>query len=386
MDALSSQRKCDVMTRAIESFTPASGPIPSLDGIRALAVLLVFFAHSGLDHIVPGGLGVTVFFVLSGYLISTLMRIEYARTTTINYRAFYLRRLLRLMPPLLIVVAAAGLLSFLSVIDGAFTRDGLLSVLFYFGNYFAIARDFHGIPSGIGVVWSLAVEEHYYLFYPPLAALLLRIGRTGLSVAALSTLCVAVLAWRCWLVFHGGSEAYLTMATDTRIDAILVGCLMALLCNPWLDRVPAPRTLYDGGLAILCLAVLVGTLLFRNDVFRSTVRYTLQSLAIAPLIYLAVARSTQIPFKWLNARAMVYLGTISYTIYLSHHVILEMIVKHWPQWGWTITMLATSALTLAVAEPMRVWIELPCARWRRRLHKESAPRQQKATLIPTEAP
>lgn len=359
----------DAMTPADNTSRYASGAIPSLDGIRALAVSLVFLAHGGLDNFIPGGLGVTVFFVLSGYLITTLMRVEHARGGGISYRGFYLRRLLRLMPPLFIVVAATGLLAAASVIDGGFAAGGLVSALFYFGNYYAISHDFHGMPAGLGVIWSLAIEEHYYLFYPPLAVLLLRVGRAGMSVALLSTLCAAVLAWRFWLVFHGGSEAYLTMATDTRVDAILIGCLMALLRNPWLDRVPTPRALTDWGTAGLCVAVLLGTLLYRDEVFRLTVRYTLQSLAIAPLIYLAVARADRLPFRWLNARPLVYLGTISYTIYLSHHAILLGLAKHWPQLSWVGLTLVGAALALAVAEPMRRWVEQPCAALRKRLHR-----------------
>ena len=140
---------------AERSAARGTGPIPSLDGVRALAVLLVFFAHSSLDKIVPGGLGVTIFFVLSGYLISTLMRIEYARSGKLDIRGFYLRRLLRLMPPLVIVVALAALASTLSLIQGQFTPSGLFAALFYLGNYHVIANDFHGLPGGLGVVWSL---------------------------------------------------------------------------------------------------------------------------------------------------------------------------------------------------------------------------------------
>src|SRR5580765_2574799 len=117
------------MTLASDRSQHASGAIPSLDGIRAVAVSLVFFAHGGFDNLVPGGLGVTIFFVLSGYLITTLMRIEHARSGAISYRDFYLRRLLRLMPPLVIVVAAAGLLALASVTDGGFTAGGLFCAL-----------------------------------------------------------------------------------------------------------------------------------------------------------------------------------------------------------------------------------------------------------------
>jgi peptidoglycan/LPS O-acetylase OafA/YrhL len=344
------------------------GAIPSLDGIRALAVLLVFFAHGGFEGLVPGGLGVTTFFVLSGFLITTLMRREHAVNGRIRYGSFYLRRLLRLMPPLLVVVAIAAVLAASDVIGGDFTVGGLLAALFYFGNYFVIAHDFNGLPAGIGVVWSLAIEEHFYLVFPPLAALLLRTGRTRTSFAVLASLCAAIAAWRCWLVWRGWPEAHLTMATDTRADAILIGCLMALCWNPWLDRVPARSATADLGIAATCIAVLVATLLYRNEVFRLTARYTVQSIAIAPLIYLAVARASYRPFRWLNARPLVYLGTISYTVYLSHHVILEGMVRHWPTLSRPWLMIGGAVLTLIVAEAMRRWVEQPFAKLRLRLH------------------
>jgi peptidoglycan/LPS O-acetylase OafA/YrhL len=344
------------------------GKIPSLDGIRAIAMALVFLAHNGLENVVPGGLGVTVFFVLSGFLISTLMRSEYAATGELDFRGFYLRRLLRLMPPLVCVAALAGLLAVLGAIDGAFTVNGLLAVLFYYGNYFVIATDYTGLPAGLGVVWSLAVEEHYYLLYPPLAAVLLHVGRAGLSARVLLALCALVLGWRCWLVFHGASDAHLTMATDTRVDAILAGCLLALWRNPWLDPRPAANTGRDLLIAVSCGAVLLFTLVDRNAFFRLTFRYTLQSAAVAPLIYLAVARAHCWPFRWLNAAPLVYLGAVSYTMYLAHHVVLLALARHWPQLHWSVATLAAVLMTLAVAVPMRRWVELPCSRLRQRLH------------------
>jgi peptidoglycan/LPS O-acetylase OafA/YrhL len=188
----------------------------------------------------------------------------------------------------------------------------------------------------------------------------------------LATLCVAVLLWRCWLALQGVSDDYISMATDTRVDAILIGCLLALRRNPWLDPVGEPDVWRDWGLAGACIAVLVGTLAYRSDFFRQTARYTLQSLAIAPLLWLAVARAHQAPFRWLNARVLVYIGTISYTIYLSHHVIALGVTRNWPQLGLAGSILITGALTLAVAEAMRRWVEQPCALWRRRLHRTPA--------------
>lgn len=347
---------------------PPAGAIPSLDGIRALAVVLVFFAHSGLERFVPGGLGVTIFFVLSGFLITTLMRVEHARTGRLGLRAFYLRRLLRLMPPLVVVVALAGVFAALGVIDGGFTAGGLLAALFYGGNYHVIANDFRGMPAGLGLVWSLAIEEHFYLFYPLLAVLLLRLPGPLRRAGVLAALCAAVLAWRVVLAWQGASVDHLTMATDTRVDAILMGCLLAFARNPWLDALPARHALADTGLALLAGALLLATLLWRDEVFRVTARFTLQSVAIAALLWLAVARADRWPFRWLGLRPVVYLGSISYTVYLSHHLILLGLAKHQPQWNWLALTLAGAALTLAVAEPMRRWVEQPCARWRQRLH------------------
>jgi len=353
-------------------------PIPSLDGVRALAVSLVFLAHSGLERIVPGGLGVTIFFVLSGFLITTLLRVEAERSGRIALGSFYLRRLLRLMPPLVIVLAAAALLSSLGLIDGRFTPGGLLAALLYAGNYHAIANDFQGVPAGIGVVWSLAIEEHYYLLYPPLVALLLRRTSLHRAAALLGVLCVVVLGWRSALALHGASVNHLTMGTDTRVDAILVGCVLALWRNPWLDELPRPMGSRGRVLVAACLGMLLLTLLVRDELFRVTLRFSLQSVAIAGLLHAAVAHAGQWPWRWLNARPLVYLGSISYTVYLSHHLILLGLARHEPAWGWFGLTLAGALLTLAVAEPMRRWVELPCARWRQRLHRPGPQRGGRA--------
>lgn len=360
-----------------------TGPIPSLDGVRAVAVALVFFAHSGLERVVPGGLGVTVFFVLSGFLISTLMRQEFARTRRIAFGAFYLRRVLRLMPPLVVVVALAAVAAALGWIEGGFSTGGLLAALLYGGNYHVIANDFHGLPAGLGVVWSLAIEEHYYLLYPPLALLLLRMDRPPRAAALLAAACAVVLAWRCWLVGHGATVDYLTMATDTRVDAILVGCAMAFWRNPWLDAPARPDAAAQRRLAFGCVALLLATLLVRDETFRVTARFTLQSVAIAGLLWLAVANAGSRAWRCLGARPLVYLGTVSYTVYLVHHMVLLGLARHFPAWGWPALTLAGAALTLAVAEPMRRWVDKPFAEWRRRLHRTPEARRAALHLVRT---
>jgi len=346
----------------------ASGPIPSLDGIRAVSVALVFFSHNGLGDVVPGGLGVTIFFVLSGYLITTLMRGEFAESGSVSFRAFYLRRFLRLIPPLLVITCLSVLISLTTGLGDPFTATGLASVLLYFSNYFQIVHGPFAQPPGLGVTWSLAVEEHYYLLYPPLALLLLRLGRPRFSALVLSGLCLLILAWRCWLMRHGASLEHLSISTDTRVDAILIGCVLAVARNPWIDAPPAPRPGREFALAAACMAALIVSLVWRDEFFRFTLRYTVQSAAIAGLLYLAVARAAAWPFRWLNVRPLVYLGAVSYTVYLAHYLVLHWTFVHLGGLGRIGVALVGAAITLAIAELMRRFVENPCAVLRRRLH------------------
>ena len=348
--------------------------IPSLDGIRALSVALVFFSHNGLGNIVPGGLGVTIFFVLSGFLITTLMRTEYAEHGTVSFRAFYLRRFLRLTPPLAIVTCLAVVLSLTLGLGTPFTPAGLLSVLLYFSNYFVIFHGAAGQPPGLGVTWSLAVEEHYYLLFPPLALALLRFRNSLSSAATLTLLCAIILAWRCWLVLQGAAEDRLGMATDTRVDAILIGCLLAMVRNPWLEPPARLSRSRELGLAAACLGLLLATLLWRNEFFRLTFRYTLQSLSIAGLLYLAVACAQRAPFRWLSARPLVYLGAVSYTVYLAHYLMLLLAEAYVGSFGAVAVGVVTAVSTVCIAEVMRRFVEAPCAALRRRLHESFFPK------------
>jgi peptidoglycan/LPS O-acetylase OafA/YrhL len=228
----------------------------------------------------------------------------------------------------------------------------------------------------MGVTWSLAVEEHYYLLFPPLALALLRCRSALSSGATLAVICIAILVWRCWLVSHGASEDRVYMGTDTRVDAILIGCLLAMVRNPWLEPAARPGVAADGALAAVCATVLVGSLLWRSEFFRQTLRYTLQSLSIAGFLYLAVARARHAPFRWLNARPLVYLGTVSYTIYLAHYLVLLLVEEYAGSLGKVSVALLTAAITLVIAELMRRYVERPFATLRRRLHEASFARRR----------
>lgn len=371
--------------------------LPSLDGLRACAVALVFLAHAGLQSLVPGGLGVTVFFVISGYLITGLLRSEHWHAQGLQLKAFYRRRAVRLMPALVVVIIAVSLLAAADKVDGQFTATGLVAALFYFGNYHLILHDFNGMPAGLGVLWSLAVEEHFYLLFPlwcswvlpghERRSRVLQPSRRHASrqpsslvqrladpaVVALLLLCLATLGWRCWLQLHGANPLWLTMATDTRVDAILAGCVLAMVFHPTLDRPRHHDTVREVLLALLCLALLVGTLLWRNEGFRQTWRYTIQAFALLPLIHLVVHRSHWAMVRWLESQPLVFLGSRSYGIYLVHHVVLLGLAREWPSAaGWQIGI-AGALFTLLCADALYRFVEQPAIAWqRRRANRQAA--------------
>src|SRR5277367_1367766 len=128
---------------------------PVLDGIRAVAFGLVFVAHVGFDRIVPGGFGVTVFFFLSGYLITTLLRLEAERTGTVSLRGFYIRRAFRILPPLYITIAFTLFLGAVHFLDSPGNWQACVSAILSSFNYFKLLAPQHGgMPTGLGVVWS----------------------------------------------------------------------------------------------------------------------------------------------------------------------------------------------------------------------------------------
>ena len=346
---------------------PARGGfhVPSLDGIRAVSFLLVFVAHAGLQDYVPGGFGVTVFFFLSGYLITTLLRMEHDAHGTISFSQFYLRRALRILPPFYIVMVAAAIAAGMGVISGGLHPEALAAQALYYANYYIVGHGYNDLPSGTGVYWSLAVEEHFYLVFPALFFVLRRYLPRKRQALVLLGLCAAVLGWRLILVYGMHSATDRTyLASDTRVDSILFGCALALYGNPAVD---GPSRISESGwkwgLLPASLLLLLFTFVFRDPGFRQTFRYTLQGIALAPLFVVAMRYPDWGPFRLLNLRAVSFLGVISYSLYLVHHVLLDVVGS--------VPSLSRAALALsasiAVAYAMYVLVEKPCGRLRRRL-------------------
>jgi len=305
--------------------------IPSLDGIRALSIIIVALAHSGFGNIIPGGLGVTVFFFLSGYLITTLLIVEYQKKQTIHLKKFFIRRLLRLSPPFICTLIGAYLLVHFELLPGKIQLEGILAQVFYFANYYTIFfPESTNLPSGTGIFWSLAVEEHFYLIFPLVFLAIISTAKLHQFSLLLIGLCICVLLWRIYLVYIlGASEIRIYYATDTRIDSIAYGCLLAIAKNP-MNHLIKNQNLSAKHFIILffsaCLILI--SLLIRDDNFRNTFRYSLQGIALMPIFFFAIQKHNHLFFRPLGSKLLVKIGQLSYSIYLVHHILIYLINKY----------------------------------------------------------
>lgn len=200
--------------------------IKGLDGIRALSVSLVLVAHAGYENIVPGGFGVTVFFFLSGFLITTLLQKEFERSGSISYKNFMIRRFLRIIVPLYLVILLLLLLGYLNLYPSEYSWQGLISQLIFMTNYFKIYGNPDDLISGTGVLWSLAVEEHFYILFPLIFLFFIRRGRTQL-IAFSAFMCIVIFLWRLYLSNYYDDYQRFYLASDTRFDSILYGVLLS---------------------------------------------------------------------------------------------------------------------------------------------------------------
>jgi peptidoglycan/LPS O-acetylase OafA/YrhL len=350
---------------------------PGLDGIRALAIVGVLFYHADLEWFPGGFLGVDVFFVLSGFLITTLIIEEYERTGTINFRRFYIRRAQRLLPALFFMLLAFG------AIVAAFYRDAArafgtdaISALFYVTNWWYIVADqsyfeFIGRPALLKHLWSLAVEEQFYLVWPAIAFMLMRWGKRRLVRRVAVILAVASTAWMAILAINNGyplfadpSRAY--FGTDAHAMGLLVGAALATLWRP--GRLPTSIPLTSMRLLTgIGIAAIAGIVAFYGFVgWYTPWLYRGGFLLLALVVALAIALVTHpaLPLgRWIGQQPMRYLGQRSYGIYLWHWPIF-MITRPTldvPLDG-PLLFAVRIGLTLAVAEFSYRIIEMPIRR------------------------
>ncbi|WP_131810291.1 acyltransferase family protein, partial [Mycolicibacterium fortuitum] len=229
--------------------------IPALDGIRAIAVALVLAGHGGVPGVAGGFIGVDVFFVLSGFLITSLLLDEFRRTERIDLKGFWIRRAKRLLPAMVLMTLAVVIARPLFPSEAvASLREDAVGAFFWMANWVFVAADTDyfsqgATPSPLQHTWSLAVEEQYYLLWPLLvlaAALLVRrfttdrphphlIGATRAVVFLLAVLGMAgSAAAAIWLSGDAGELNRVYFGTDTRAQALLIGAAAAaLLVRDW---------------------------------------------------------------------------------------------------------------------------------------------------------
>ncbi|WP_395673901.1 acyltransferase family protein [Phenylobacterium sp.] len=333
-----------------------SGNIPGLDGLRAISILIVMASHLITDRI-PGGLGVYVFFVISGFLIAHLMFSEAEKTGRVSLRKFYLRRALRLYPALIVYVLVTTL--YCVAVGFAISGTDVASALLYFANYHK--------SQPFGIIWSLSVEEHFYILFPSLVVLL-RANAKAVAVAAL-LVCLGCLALR---LAVGSLEPQLAAAgdfynhTQYRLDSIAFGVLIAAVYRTSGGHALL-RPLSHPLCGIVALLTVLACLIFRDPYFRETIRYSLLGLSIAVILVGVLFRPTA-PTRLLDSAPLVWIGKLSYSLYLWHYFVKFGFVTLFPETSVVVYAPLLTALSFAFAAASYYWLERPMQALRKALN------------------
>jgi peptidoglycan/LPS O-acetylase OafA/YrhL len=312
--------------------------MPALDGVRAFAVLAVMAYHGGLTFLPAGFFGVDAFFVLSGFLITTLLVTEWGKTSGIALRAFWARRARRLLPALLVMLVFVVLYARFAAAPGAYPglRWDSIAALFYSANwrfvasgqsYFAQA----GPVSPLLHTWSLAIEEQFYILWPLVVLAIMRFRRSASARALKTLLVVSVVgalasALEMALLFNPLEDSTrLYFGTDTHAQCLLVGAALAAGVALWRRR-GSSTVSSSTGQRVLSAAGLVGvgvsawawsqwqygqSLVFRGG-------FLVVSVSVAAAILSAVLHPTGIVSRGLSWGPLRFIGRISYGMYLWH--------------------------------------------------------------------
>lgn len=352
------------------------GHRPWLDGLRGVAVLIVLAGHL---HLVPGGfIGVDLFLVLSGFLITALLAEERERTGAIGLKHFYLRRALRLAPALVVVVAVSLAFAhlFRSAEEAAVARREALIVGCHIANW---PKLYDGPLPALGHTWSLALEEQFYAIWPLLLCAVLRFGsRRGACLLVLAGI-AGSCAWRFALhrEYRAAGRTALDvgrmyMGLDTRADALLVGCLIGLLAV-W-GRLPRNRTARLAvGVAATATAVWVARLVATQHLGKPQFydgQFTLLALALAAVVVHPLVNPAPLWRRVLELPPLVALGRISYGLYLVHIPVIHWVVNDEVGPAHPRTTAVAAGATLGAALLLFYLVERPFLRLKSRLRPD----------------
>ncbi|HET6951645.1 MAG TPA: acyltransferase family protein [Acidimicrobiales bacterium] len=363
--------------------TPAPGPAalgyrPGLDGLRALALLAVMAFHHGQPAARGGYLGVSSFFTLSGFLITTLALAEWRRAGALSWRAFWERRARRLLPAALVTLAGVVAIQVrFGIGAGPRFRGDVLAGLAYVTNWrLAAGGDGYAAlfaaPSPVTHLWSLAIEEQFYLLFPAVFVAVVAVARGRMrraaAVAGLAALAAFALAWTS--AGRAGNDGVTYYGTHTRAGELLVGVALAfVLAAPGAQRAFAPRPV-RAVLAVAAVAALgaLGTLwhavaIGDPHLFRGV---TAANAGLTAVVVAAVARAGALD-RALGVTPLRLVGKVSYGAYLYHWPLFLVIapprtgLTGIPLFGARLTVtLAAAALSYAVIEaPFRFRLRVP---------------------------
>jgi peptidoglycan/LPS O-acetylase OafA/YrhL len=352
------------------------GQVPGFDGLRGIAVIIVLVAHMEVILpiptllVVPGGtVSLDSFFVLSGFLITTLLLREQSISGRVDKFAFYKRRALRLLPALVAVLIGQAIFAFLSGVAFHEEYTSVLSVLFYYSNWkLALNSTAFGgnIAPGLQHMWSLSFEEQFYLIWPWVTIVFLTVNRRLRQVIPILLALIAIVAVHRAFMYHGITTWYPDFVrTDTRADSILIGCLLAHI---WVRRREPTRGVKLAAwiaaaflLACLPLANLTGPFLYRGGL-------VLIDVACAILL-LGILQGGWAGRRFFELKPLVIIGTVSYGLYLWH-LPVYFAVKYYGQ-GWPDAVRVIVALGVTVALTILSWflLERPALRWKARFER-----------------
>jgi peptidoglycan/LPS O-acetylase OafA/YrhL len=300
------------------------GRRPGLDGVRAIAIAAVIAFHFGFRRVGGGYLGVDVFFVLSGFLITSLLVQERTNTGRISLKAFYARRARRLLPALYILLIAMSVYAVIRPhqIENLTMRRDVLGALFYVTNWVNAAVGSQPLRM-LSHTWSLAIEEQFYLLWPAVVVFLMwRRSPRWLVIAVAAGGVLASAAARAFLLHRYGINPRLNQGLDTRgAGGLLTGCTFGLLVA-W-DYIPAVVRRFAGLGAIVGAAFLLYAFVGHRYAFAATPAVfrdgqPLVDLATALMILGVIYQPTTPMVRLLSLPPMVWIGRVSYGLYLWH--------------------------------------------------------------------
>ena len=312
--------------------------LPSIDSLRAIAVIAVIIYHIDANYLPGGFLGVDLFFVLSGYLISSLIIKEYKSTGTVNLYNFYVRRARRLLPAVYFMITVV--LIIITLFNGVLLKKSYLDALFgyiYSSNWWYIFHkldyfDSFGSQSPFKHLWSLAIEEQFYMFFPLIFLIFNRKSKSNNSnsklnknfiYVVLSLILVSLIAHI--LLFDINNINRIYFGTDTRAFSLLVGVVGAILYP--MDRLSERTTKKDNMIysivSLVSILVLIGIMINTSEYNTWLYRGGFLLVAIIGLIII-ISSGRQYTFmsKLLSFKPLVFIGKISYSLYLWHFPIL----------------------------------------------------------------